>query len=121
MEGKIRSARLPIGTYLSTLKTRKVLTVNQTFDILLKWIETRDWEKALWDVVPRRKFQDKGKGPNGDVEGTKREDGHPEDEGEKDSAEVVIDVQALEDGGEDAEVGDSADIVSPGATTQLSS
>ena len=34
-ETNIRSARLPIGTYLSELKTRKVLTVNQTFEILL--------------------------------------------------------------------------------------
>ncbi|KAH8092462.1 guanine-1-methyltransferase-domain-containing protein [Cristinia sonorae] len=58
---KIRSARLPIGTYLSELKTRKVLTVNQTFEILLKWVETRDWEQALYSVVPKRKFEEKDK------------------------------------------------------------
>ncbi|KAK7696152.1 hypothetical protein QCA50_000803 [Cerrena zonata] len=32
-EHGIRSARLPIGTYLAELKTRHVLTVNQTFEI----------------------------------------------------------------------------------------
>lgn len=36
--------------------------MNQTFEILLKWVETRDWEKALFDVVPKRKFQEGNKG-----------------------------------------------------------
>ncbi|KAF8592761.1 hypothetical protein K439DRAFT_1643757 [Ramaria rubella] len=53
----IRAARLPIGTYLQDLPTRKILTVNQVFDILLHWVETRDWEKALYAVMPKRKFQ----------------------------------------------------------------
>ncbi|KAI0784857.1 guanine-1-methyltransferase-domain-containing protein [Abortiporus biennis] len=57
-EHGIRSARLPIGTYLAELKTRKVLTVNQTFEILLKWAETKSWEEALYSVVPKRKFKD---------------------------------------------------------------
>lgn len=30
-------------------------------DILLKWIEHRDWRKALFDVVPMRKFHSEGK------------------------------------------------------------
>lgn len=38
------------------MSTRKVLTVNQVFDILLQWVETRDWEKALYNVIPKRKF-----------------------------------------------------------------
>ncbi|TDL29643.1 hypothetical protein BD410DRAFT_780115 [Rickenella mellea] len=58
---KIRSARLPIGKYLANLPTRKVLTVNQVFDILVTWVETRDWEKALYAVMPKRKFQEGGK------------------------------------------------------------
>ncbi|KAH9927300.1 guanine-1-methyltransferase-domain-containing protein [Fomitopsis serialis] len=57
----IRSARLPIGTYLASLKTRKVLTVNQTFEILLKWVETRNWEEALEAVIPKRKFATEGR------------------------------------------------------------
>jgi len=55
----IRHARLPIGRYIASLTTRKVLTVNQVFEILLKWVETRDWEQAFWSVIPKRKFQGK--------------------------------------------------------------
>lgn len=68
----VRSARLPIGTYLSELKTRKVLTVNQTFEILLKWVEMRDWKEALYTVIPKRKFQNpssEGSVSKGDQDG----------------------------------------------------
>ncbi len=85
----IHTARLPIGTYLSDMKTSKVglffcigmilsvnkvqiLTVNQVFDILLQWIATRDWEGALRAVMPKRKMlpsqTSKGTSPV-DVEG----------------------------------------------------
>jgi tRNA (guanine9-N1)-methyltransferase len=57
----IRTARLPIGIYLKELPTRKVLTVNQVVDILLKWVEYRDWRKALFDVIPMRKFHSEAK------------------------------------------------------------
>lgn len=72
-ESGIRTARLPIGRYLASLPTRKVLTVNQVFEILVKWVETKDWEEALHSVVPKRKFQTGGKGtsegsPTGDPE-----------------------------------------------------
>ena len=59
-ESGIRAAQLPIGRYLSHLSTRKVLTVNQVFEILVKWVETRDWELSLYAVIPKRKFQDGG-------------------------------------------------------------
>ncbi|KAI0244918.1 hypothetical protein BJV78DRAFT_1290336 [Lactifluus subvellereus] len=57
-ESGIGAAQLPIGRYLSHLPTRKVLTVNQVFEILVKWVETRDWELSLYAVIPKRKFQD---------------------------------------------------------------
>jgi len=60
-ESGVRTARLPIGRYLASLPTRKVLTVNQVFEILLKWVETKDWEEALYAVIPKRKFQSGGK------------------------------------------------------------
>ncbi|KAN0126866.1 tRNA (Guanine-1)-methyltransferase domain containing protein [Russula decolorans] len=57
-ESGVRAAQLPIGRFLSHLPTRKVLTVNQVFEILVKWLETRDWELSLYAVIPKRKFQD---------------------------------------------------------------
>jgi tRNA (guanine9-N1)-methyltransferase len=56
VESNIRTARLPIGRYLASLTTRKVLTVNQVFEILVRWVETKDWEEALYAVIPKRKF-----------------------------------------------------------------
>ncbi|KAF8505730.1 guanine-1-methyltransferase-domain-containing protein [Russula emetica] len=57
-ESGVRAAQLPIGRFLSHLPTRKVLTVNQVFEILVRWVETRDWELSLYAVIPKRKFQD---------------------------------------------------------------
>ena len=57
-ESGVRAAQLPIGRFLSHLPTRKVLTVNQVFEILEKWVETRDWGLSLYAVIPKRKFQD---------------------------------------------------------------
>lgn len=38
------------------MKTRKVLTVNQVFEILVHWNENRNWEEAIYSVMPKRKF-----------------------------------------------------------------
>jgi len=80
-ESGIRTARLPIGRYLASLPTRKVLTVNQVFEILLKWVETKDWEEALYSVIPKRKFQAGGKGGSDATKGSQVEDS--EEEGEE--------------------------------------
>ncbi|KZT29448.1 hypothetical protein NEOLEDRAFT_600845 [Neolentinus lepideus HHB14362 ss-1] len=70
----IRTARLPIGTYLSHFPTRKVLTVNQVFEIMLKWVETRDWEQALYAVMPKRKFQNRGNGKEKSAAGSEQDE-----------------------------------------------
>lgn len=49
------------------MTTRKILTVNQAFEILVKWVETRDWEQALYSVIPKRKHDQDGQDdPNDD-------------------------------------------------------
>ena len=40
--------------------------MNQVFDILLKWVEERDWESALMAVMPKRKFKDPNAKASGD-------------------------------------------------------
>ncbi|KAK7062168.1 guanine-N(1)--methyltransferase [Favolaschia claudopus] len=82
----IRTARLPIGTYLADLRSRKVLTVNQAFEILVHWVETRDWESAFHAVIPKRKF-DENKG-NDKVKSVKPEKAASET--------VVVSVEELE-------------------------
>ncbi|XP_060593069.1 tRNA methyltransferase 10 homolog A-like [Ruditapes philippinarum] len=53
-EKGISHAQLPISDYID-MKTRKVLTVNHVFEILLHYTETKDWQKALYTVLPPRK------------------------------------------------------------------
>ena len=57
----IRTARLPIGTFLADLPTRKVLTVNQVFEILAQYVGLQDWAKAFEAVIPQRKYEAVGR------------------------------------------------------------
>ncbi|KAJ2808519.1 tRNA (guanine(9)-N(1))-methyltransferase [Coemansia guatemalensis] len=60
-EQGIAHAQLPIGQYIH-MASRKVMTVNQIFEILLRFIETGDWKSAFVDVIPQRKFKDNAPG-----------------------------------------------------------
>ena len=50
----IRHARLPLQQHMQ-LSGSAVLTVNQVLDILLVWLEVRDWRVACQRAVPPRK------------------------------------------------------------------
>lgn len=55
---KISSARLPIDEHFLPQKDKgtlkKVLTVNQVFDIILEWHRSKDWIKAISVGLPER-------------------------------------------------------------------
>ncbi|KAJ1958113.1 tRNA (guanine(9)-N(1))-methyltransferase [Dipsacomyces acuminosporus] len=55
-EQGIKHGQLPIGKYVQ-MSTRKIMTVNQIFEMLIKFIEVGDWKAAFMNVIPQRKFQ----------------------------------------------------------------
>lgn len=50
----VATAKLPIGSFLK-MSSSQVLTVNQVVEILLKFVETRDWKTSFFQVIPQRK------------------------------------------------------------------
>lgn len=56
---KGEAIRPPISSLLKYAIVLQVLTVNQVFDILLHWIEKRDWERAFRLVIPKRKMKNR--------------------------------------------------------------
>ncbi|XP_038648729.1 tRNA methyltransferase 10 homolog A-like isoform X2 [Scyliorhinus canicula] len=54
LEFGIAHAQLPLGNYVK-MDSRKVLTVNHVFEIILAYLEKKDWQEAFFTVLPQRK------------------------------------------------------------------
>lgn len=50
----IQTAKLPIEACIK-LASSRVLTVNLVVEILLSWLECKDWKEAFFKVIPTRK------------------------------------------------------------------
>lgn len=81
----VAHAALPIGKYIQ-MASRKVVTVNQCFDIMSRWLECRDWEKAFTQAIPQRKLRpqtDAGEASAEPGATSDHEDEHDEDDGDR--------------------------------------
>ncbi|RPA98845.1 hypothetical protein L873DRAFT_1739350 [Choiromyces venosus 120613-1] len=76
----VATAKLPIGEYVS-MASRFVLTTNQVVEIMIRWLECRDWERAFLDVIPRRKMPVAKEGSEGGEGEEELEEGQEEDGG----------------------------------------
>nr|XP_026253888.1 tRNA methyltransferase 10 homolog A [Urocitellus parryii] len=50
----IHHAQLPLGSFVK-MNSRKVLAVNHVFEIILGYLETRNWQEAFFTILPQRK------------------------------------------------------------------
>ncbi|XP_066488233.1 tRNA methyltransferase 10 homolog A isoform X2 [Tiliqua scincoides] len=50
----ISHAQLPLGIFVK-MNSRKVLAVNHVYEIILAYLEKRNWEEAFFTVLPQRK------------------------------------------------------------------
>ncbi|KAI8340802.1 guanine-1-methyltransferase-domain-containing protein [Chlamydoabsidia padenii] len=79
----IATAQLPIGDYIK-MATRRVLTVNQVYEIMLKWVEHRDWKRAFMEVIPLRKLKDSEL-----VDGDQVDQSQQDDEGDDEADDLA--------------------------------
>ncbi|KAI9087039.1 hypothetical protein K1719_031000 [Acacia pycnantha] len=77
-EQGIQTAKLPIGNFLK-MSSSQVLTVNQVLEILLKFLETKDWKASFFQVIPQRKRCQADLEDNGE-EDKAEEENEPKDE-----------------------------------------
>lgn len=51
---QVKTAKLPIGEYMQ-MASRQVLATNHVVEIMLRWLECRDWGQAFSEIMPKRK------------------------------------------------------------------
>jgi tRNA (guanine9-N1)-methyltransferase len=102
----IKTAKLPIGQYIE-MAHRPVLATNHVVEIMLKWLEVRDWGEAFMSVIPTRKGGAlKGKRSEGeDVKEVAEDEDENEDANdeqiEAEQLKQLEEINAAEDGNED--------------------
>ncbi|XP_031270416.1 tRNA (guanine(9)-N1)-methyltransferase [Pistacia vera] len=99
-EQGIQTAKLPIGNYLK-MSSSQVLTVNQVIEILLKFLETRDWKASFFQVIPQRKRFEADSEPNSEAKSEEHqgeEDGGESEEEDYQSERKKKCIEATSDG-----------------------
>ena len=87
------------------MASRHVLTVNQVLEIMLRWLEVKDWENAFLSVIPKRKLaegqNEKEEGAADSVNGTQEDEIAEIDEyegpGDRDDGDDEISEEFQED------------------------
>ncbi|XP_022724823.1 tRNA (guanine(9)-N1)-methyltransferase-like [Durio zibethinus] len=87
-EQGIRTAKLPIASYMK-MSSSQVLTVNQVIEILLKFLETRDWKASFFQVIPQRKRYEADSENCEEVDGEECKEENEESERKKKCIEVL--------------------------------
>jgi len=100
----IQHGRLPIGDYIK-MAARHVLTVNQVLEIMLRWLETSDWEKAFMAIIPQRKLPEGqlDKDAATDATGKGQEGGVSERDESESGYEQLEQFEQLNEDGNDSE------------------
>ncbi|KAJ5970725.1 tRNA (guanine(9)-N(1))-methyltransferase TRM10 [Penicillium vulpinum] len=97
----IKTAKLPIGQYIQ-MAHRPVLATNHVIEIMLQWLELRDWGKAFMKVIPMRKGGAlKETQTEGEADAENDDEDKNDEELEADQMKQLEDIAAYEDGSED--------------------